>query len=620
MTQKRQKNRGSGKILTARSIEETEQDDNGLPAPYAGAHPPVPHDLADFLESYPLDRFIHAAAGRITAGISPISLGLAYFDWATHLALYPGKQLELAREYGRHALLCSLYLSDCALCEECEIPKPLVEAEKHDHRFDNIEWDMFPYNFYHQVFLLRQSWWDRATKNIRGVSRHHEDIVHFTTRQILDMYSPSNFPWTNPQIIEKTEEEKGRNFLAGFCNYMEDLGCFFNGRPRAGSDKFRPGYEVAVTPGKVVFRNHLIELIQYSPQTEKVYAAPVFFVPAWIMKYYILDLSPHNSLVRYLVEKGHTVFMISWKNPDSGDRDLSFEDYLNLGVMAALDAIGEICPAQKIHATGYCLGGTLLMMAASLLARRGDERLESVTLFAAQVDFEEGGELSLFMDESQLAYLEDQMWLHGYLDGRQMAGAFNMLRSNDLIWSRMIHDYMIGERRPINDLMAWNSDVTRMPFRMHAEYLRSLYLNNELSEGHFQINNETITLTDIRQPIFAIGTERDHISPWPSVYKIHLYTDTEVTFLLTSGGHNAGIVSEPGHRGRAYRIAKQEKDGIYVPPARWRHTTQSHEGSWWPVWQEWLVRRCPEQTNPPVTSGGKYKALCAAPGTYVLQK
>lgn len=593
-----------------------------LPAPFAGAHKAVADDLEDMRETHPLDRIIHAASGRVIAGISPISLGLSYFDWAMHLALYPGKQAELAREAVRSVILSGLYFCDCVCSGDCEIPQPVIAPEGNDRRFENIEWDIFPYNIYQQSFLLRQKWWDQATKNIRGVSQHHEDIVHFTTRQILDIFAPGNFPWTNPRVIEKTQEEQGRNFIRGFNNYIEDAFRYINGAPRKGCEAFRPGFEVAATLGKVIYRNRLIELIQYSPQTDKTYEAPVLFVPAWIMKYYILDLSPHNSLVRYLVEKGHTVFMISWKNPDSADRDLSFADYFNLGVMAALDVVGAVCPQKKIHATGYCLGGTLLMIAASWLARRGDERLASVTLFAAQIDFEEGGELTLFMDESQLAYLEDQMWLHGYLDGRQMAGAFNMLRSNDLIWSRMVHDYLIGERRPVNDLMAWNSDVTRMPFRMHSEYLRSLYLNNELSEGRFNINGETIALTDIRQPVFAVGTERDHISPWPSVYKLHLYTDTDMTFVLTSGGHNAGIVSEPGHKGRSYRIKRQKTDMTYIPPARWARQAEKYEGSWWPAWQKWLARQAPQKNEPLAIGGGKdlYPPLCDAPGIYVMKK
>ena len=341
--------------------------------------------------------------------------------------------------------------------------------------------------------------------------------MSFIAKQMLDVVSPANFIPTNPELLEATYRQGGMNLMKGALNLFEDWR-----RVQAGEkpvECFQVGRNIAITPGKVIARNRLMELIQYAPATATVHAEPILIVPAWIMKYYILDLSPENSLVKYLVGKGHTVFMVSWKNPDSEDRDLNFEDYYRLGVMAAFDAIGAIVPNQRIHAAGYCLGGTLLAIAAAAMARDADHRLATITLFAAQTDFTEAGELMLFIDDAEVSFLEDTMAERGYLDAQQMASAFQLLRSNDLFWSRMVHDYLMGEREPMFDLMAWNADTTRMPCRMYSTYLRRLFLNNELAEGHFEIGGRPVSLRDIRVPVFAVSTLADHVAPWRSVYK-----------------------------------------------------------------------------------------------------
>jgi polyhydroxyalkanoate synthase len=577
-------------------------------------------DIKDFelisSHGYNQDRMLHAAMARLTQGLSPASLAAAAGDWLTHLALSPGKQQQLGEKALRKLNRLLLYMAQCARGPSA----PCIEPLPQDTRFRHPDWQQYPFNVIYQAFLLHQQWWWNATTEVRGVTPHHEQVVTFLARQILDVFAPSNFPLTNPEVLKETARTGGFNLLKGAANWWSDVERLAAGRRPEGAEAYVVGRNVAVTPGQVVFRNRLIELIQYRPATARVYKEPVLIVPSWIMKYYILDLSPENSLVRYLVGEGHTVFMISWKNPDASDRDLGMHDYLRQGVLAALDAVSAIVPKRRIHAVGYCLGGTLLAIAAATQARDGDASLRSLTLLGSEVDFEEPGELSLFIDESQVTYLEDLMWDQGYLDGKQMAGAFTLLNSKDLVWSRMVHNYLMGQRRPLTDLMAWNADATRLPYRMHTEYLRELYLKNDLAEGRYEVNGKPIALGDIEAPIFAVGTVRDHVSPWRSVYRIHLLTDTEVAFLLTSGGHNAGVVSEPGHRNRSYQVATREKGAKYVDPETWRATTPVSDGSWWPEWQRWLAAHSSGRAGPPAMGAPQrgYAPLADAPGQYVL--
>ena len=430
-------------------------------------------------------------------------------------------------------------------------------------------------------------------------------------------------PYTNPEVIERSLHSGGMNFAQGGRNWIEDVSRAATGRPPVGAESFVVGRDVAVTPGKVVFRNQLIELIQYAPVTETVAAEPILIVPAWIMKYYILDLSPDNSLIRYLVQQGYTVFCISWRNPTAEDRDLAFDDYRRLGVMAALDAISAIVPGRKIHATGYCLGGILLSIASAAMVRAHDDRLASVTLFATETDFTEPGELALFVDHSGLHYLGSMMWNKGYLSADQMAGAFALLRSNDLVWSRHIHEYMMGERAPMTDLMAWNADTTRMPYRMHSEYLQHLYVDNEFAASRFMVDGRPAAIQNIRVPMFVVATERDHVAPWRSVYKIQYLSDTELTFVLTNGGHNAGIVSEPGHPKRRYRISLKRPSDLVFSPEEWAAAASPREGSWWVAWVAWLAEHSTAGRVQPPSMGAPgrgFVPLADAPGAYVHQR
>jgi polyhydroxyalkanoate synthase len=595
-----------------------------VPSPPLASPPPTPAcdgETADGPVGEPgegFDRWLHAQLARLTAGVSPPALLLAYADWLSHLALSPAKQAQLLHKAWRKLHRLALYLPHAG-----DPGSPCcIEPLPQDKRFAADAWRQWPFNAGSQAFLLGQQWWHNATTGVRGVSRHHEDVVTFITRQMLDIASPSNFVPTNPEVLRRTAETLGANLAAGWANWCEDWERALAGRPPAGSEAYRVGHEVAATPGKVVLRNALVELIQYTPTTAQVHPEPVLIVPAWIMKYYVLDLQPQDSLVKYLVDRGHTVFCVSWKNPGDAERDFGMDDYLRMGLFDTLDAVGAIVPGAKVHAAGYCLGGTLLAIGAAALASRNDERLATLTLLAAQTDFSEPGEIGLFIDDAEVTFLEDVMFDRGYLTREQMAGSFQLLRSNDLVWSRHVREYLMGERAPMTALMAWNVDATRMPYRMHSEYLRGLFLGNDLAAARFRVAGRPVSLTDIRAPVFCLGTGTDHVAPWRSVYKLHLLTDTEVTFALTTGGHNAGVVSAPGHPRRSYRVHTQAHGDKYLDPEQYLAQANAKPGSWWPEWQRWLAGHSSAPVSPPRT-GAPERGLFVlgdAPGRYVLMK
>jgi len=576
------------------------------------------HDQEAFYHN--LDRYLHYLLARTTAGVSPAACANAYFDWAIHLATSPGRQLELfgeaVHQWARLMDFAKAAASTGADAVPCILPR------SYDKRFRSERWKDFPFNVYGQSFLLCEEWWHSAVTGVRGVERQNTERLDFMIRQTLDVFAPTNFPLTNPDVLVRTEAEGGLNLVRGLWNFLEDLKRLRTREGPEGVENFKVGENVAVTPGKVIFRNHLIELIQYAPTTPDVHPEPILIIPAWIMKFYILDLRPENSLVKFLTDQGFTVFMVSWRNPGEEDRDTSFEDYRRLGVMAAIDAVSKVAGGQKIHAAGYCLGGTLLATAAAAMALDNDNRLKTVTFLAAQADFREAGELTLFIDESQISFLEDMMQEQGFLDSAQMAGAFQLLRSNDLIWSHVINRYLLGERQPVFDLLAWNADATRMPYRMHSDYLRSLFLNNDLAEGRYTVDGRTIALTDLRMPIFALGTETDHVAPWRSVYKFNILSDTDVTFVLTSGGHNAGVVSPPGSSGRSYRMSTKFETDSFESPDEWHAKARKFDGSWWPAWTAWLAERSSKKSEPPSMGSSRdgLEPLENGPGTYVFQR
>ena len=564
-----------------------------------------------------LDRSVRATMARLSGGVSAHAFIEAWTDWAFHLSESPGRQMDLIQRAQRNALKLLAHAADT----DPESPQPF-SPKPFDHRFDHPDWKKPPFRMWQQGFLAVQDWWDHATDHLRGLRPEDADRVRFMARQALDTVSPANFPALNPEIIAATVASGGRNLAEGAAHFAHDALKTLTQSPDPAPEGFRVGQDLACTPGTVVFRNDLFELIQYAPQTEQVQAEPVLIVPAWIMKYYILDLSRHNSMVRHLVAQGFTVFMISWTNPGAAQSDLSLEDYRKTGVMTALEAVGRIVPERKVHAVGYCLGGTMLAIAAATMARDDDSRLASITLMAAQIDFAEAGELLLFVDESQVAYLEDMMWDQGYLDRPQMARAFSTIRAEDLIWSRAVRRYFLGQEDQPTDLGVWSADTTRMPARMHSEYLRGLFLENRLSAGRFAVEGRVIALKDIAAPMFVVATETDHIAPWRSVYKTQLFTDCDLTFVLTSGGHNSGIVNPPGGDPRSrYRCGHRPPGGLYEGPDLWLDKAETSQGSWWTEWTGWLTDRSSGAAAPPVTGASDrgLPPLGAAPGTYVFQ-
>lgn len=582
----------------------------GLPAVVEPQAPAHPHQN--------LDRAVRAAVARVTGGISPHSVQEAWSDWALHLSRSPGRQMELVERAQTNILKVASTAANMAAGKPGPAP---FQPRPYDHRFEDEAWDTAPFHIWQQSFLAMQDWWDHATENMRGLEKQDADRTKFQMRQVLDLWSPSNLPWMNPEIIAETYRTGGKNLIDGAQHLGEDMIQTLTQTRKPAPEGYQIGPDLACTPGEVVYRNDLFELIQYSPQTEEVQAEPVLFIPAWIMKYYILDLSPHNSMVNYLVQQGFTVFMISWCNPTADQSELSLEDYRRRGVLAALEAINAIVPDRKIHANGYCLGGTLLAITAATMARDGDDRLASITLMAAQVDFAEAGELLLFVDESQVAFVEDMMWDQGYLDRPQMARTFASIRAEDLIYTRAVNRYLLGKDDLPTDIGVWNGDTTRMPARMHSEYLRGLFLENRLTAGRFAVEGRVIALKDIAAPMFVVATETDHIAPWRSVYKTRLFTDCDLTFVLTKGGHNGGILSEPGHARRHFIIGDRPAGAHYSGPDAWIAEQTTRPGSWWPSYSDWLAKFSSTKVPPPSLGNPKagYPTLCAAPGTYVHQ-
>jgi polyhydroxyalkanoate synthase subunit PhaC len=564
-----------------------------------------------------LRREVLAQLATVTGGLAPEPIIRAWWDWYLSLSSSPQTQAELARSACEKAL-DSWQFALSALRGSGE---PAVAGDK---RFADATWNQWPFNVYARSYKNWENWWREALDSATHADERSSQVLKFFGGQMIEAASPSHYLPTNPELLELTRVESGRNLIQGYRHWLEDVRRMLGREPVAGTEGFKVGRDVGVTPGKVVLRNELIELIQYSPQTPSVYAEPILITPAWIMKYYILDLSPRNSLVRYLVEQGHTVFMISWKNPVAADRNLGMDDYFRMGFCDALDAVATIVPNSRAHVVGYCIGGTLNIIGAAALLGKGDRRIASLSLFTSLADFSEPGEISVFIDPAQVAMLDAMMARKGVLEGPQMAAAFQLLRSYDLLWQPAVDTYVRGKRMQLNDLMSWNADATRMPWRMHTEYLRRLYLENDLVHGRFEVEGTRIDLRSIQVPVFSVGTETDHVAPWRAVYKTREYTGSpDFTFLLTSGGHNAGIVSGPQHPKRRYRMSTWRDATSIVSPEEWLAQSSITQGSWWPAWQQWLVDHSSGTRVPAPALGNPaegYAATNDAPGEYVHQR
>lgn len=500
-----------------------------------------------------------------------------------------------------------------------EPSEPVVPPDPRDKRFADPDWTRNNFfDFLRQLYLLSTQWADHLVRDAKGLDEHTRQKAEFYMRQIANAVSPSNFVLTNPELLRETLASQGENLVRGMHMLAEDIAAGGGDLKIRQSDphEFEVGRNLALTPGKVIYQNELMQLIQYTPTTERVLKRPVLIVPPWINKFYVLDLTPEKSYVRWCVEQGLTVFVISWVNPDARLADKDFENYMREGPLAALDAIRDAIGETRVHTVGYCVGGTLLAITLAYMAATGDERIASATFFAAQVDFRHAGDLKVFVDEAQLSALEERMRERGYLDGRHMKTAFNLLRSNDLIWSYVVNNYLKGKAPFPFDLLYWNSDATRMPAANHSFYLRSCYLNNLLTRGQMQIGGVTLDLKKITVPIYDLATREDHIAPARSVFLGAQYFGGPVRFVMSGSGHIAGVVNPVGKAKYQYwtgDIPAGELDD-------WLAHAKETPGSWWPDWLDWLKAINAETAPARTPGGGVLEPIEDAPGSYVKIK
>ncbi len=495
---------------------------------------------------------------------------------------------------------------------------PVAPPEPRDNRFKDPEWSANPvFDFLKQAYLFTSRWAEDMVDRAEGVDEHTRQKARFYVRQISSAVSPSNFVATNPELLRETFKENGENLVRGMAMLAEDIEAGGGELKLRQSDpsKFEIGRNIATTPGKVVFRNELIELLQYAPTTESVLKRPLLIVPPWINKFYILDLNPEKSFIKWAVDQGLTVFCISWVNPDERHAEMGFEEYMRLGIFAALEAIEKATGEKSVSAIGYCVGGTLLAVTLAYMAAKKDKRIESATFFTTQVDFTHAGDLKVFVDEEQIKAVEEMMQARGFLPGGRMAKAFNMLRPNDLIWPYVVNVYLKGQAPFPFDLLYWNADSTRMPARNHSFYLRNCYLDNRLTQGQMVIDNTQLDLKKVKIPIYNLATREDHIAPARSVLVGSQAFGGPVEYVLAGSGHIAGVVNPPDKKKYQYWTGGAGQD-----VETWLKSATENPGSWWPHWFAWIEAQAPERVKPRVPGKGKLKPLGDAPGTYVKIK
>ena len=545
----------------------------------------------------------------------PLNIGSAFMEMTQRMMSDPARLAQAQVELWNSYVDLWQQTANRMMGQESET---LAEPEADDRRFADAAWQENPvFDYIKQSYLLTSKWMINTVRETEGMEDETARKVDFYTRQFVDAMAPTNFALTNPQVLQETVDTKGQNLINGLSNLLDDLerGKGQLAIKHVEPDAFEIGKTVATSPGKVVFQNDLFQLLQFSPSTDKVRNTPLLIVPPWINKYYILDLREKNSFIKWAVAQGHTVFVVSWVNPDEKLAQKTFEDYMLEGPVAAIGAACEAAGSEKVNVIGYCIGGTMTATALAYMAEKGDDRVASATFFTTLVDFEEPGELGVFIDEEQIASLEEKMSERGYLEGSEMATTFSMLRANDLIWSFVINNYLMGKEPFPFDLLFWNADSTRMPAVMHSYYLRNMYQENALVQpGGLELGGVKIDLRKIKVPVYILSTKEDHIAPWKSTYAATQLYSGNTTFVLASSGHIAGVVNPPASDRYSYRTNTKKPE----TPNAWLESAKEHPGSWWPHWDKWVNKYADGEVNAREPGKGKLKAIEDAPGSYVM--